>query len=125
MEKPDLLFGGKTIVFGGDFRQLLLVVQKGTRAQVIDVTSCRSSLWDNMQQLKLVRNMRALFDQWFSEFLLCIGNAIEETFEDDYVNFPSELCVPYTSTNFDVKDLIDKVFPMLEENIRNLNYITS
>ena len=26
MDKPDLPFGGKTIVFGGDFRQVLPVV---------------------------------------------------------------------------------------------------
>jgi ATP-dependent DNA helicase PIF1 len=30
-----LPFGGKTIVFGGDFRQVLPVVCKGSRAQVV------------------------------------------------------------------------------------------
>jgi len=33
MDRPNLLFGGKTMVFGGDFRQVLLVVQRGSRAQ--------------------------------------------------------------------------------------------
>ena len=32
MDRPDLPFGGKTIVFGGDFRQVLPVVRKGSRA---------------------------------------------------------------------------------------------
>jgi ATP-dependent DNA helicase PIF1 len=32
LDKEDLPFGGKTIVFGRDFRQTLPVVQKGSRA---------------------------------------------------------------------------------------------
>ena len=32
MDRPDLSFGGKTVVFGGDFRQVLPVVRKGSRA---------------------------------------------------------------------------------------------
>ena len=31
-DKPKLPFGGKTVVFGGDFRQVLPVIRKGTRA---------------------------------------------------------------------------------------------
>jgi ATP-dependent DNA helicase PIF1 len=32
LDKEDLPFGGKTVVFGGDFRQTLPVVRKGSRA---------------------------------------------------------------------------------------------
>jgi ATP-dependent DNA helicase PIF1 len=32
LDKEDLPFGGKTIVFGRDFRQTLLVIRKGSRA---------------------------------------------------------------------------------------------
>jgi ATP-dependent DNA helicase PIF1 len=32
MGRPGLPFGGKTIVFGGDFRHVLPVVHKGSRA---------------------------------------------------------------------------------------------
>jgi hypothetical protein len=35
MDRPNLPFGGKTIVFGGDFRQVLSVVQKRSRAQIV------------------------------------------------------------------------------------------
>ena len=34
----DLPFGGKVMVFGGDFRQVLSVVPRGTRAQICDAT---------------------------------------------------------------------------------------
>jgi ATP-dependent DNA helicase PIF1 len=40
MGRPRLPFGGKTIVFGGDFRHVSPVVRKGSRAQVV-----ASSLW--------------------------------------------------------------------------------
>jgi hypothetical protein len=54
MDRPDLPFGGKTIVFGGDFRQVLPVVRKGSRAQIVDTSLRRSELWNCMQHLKLV-----------------------------------------------------------------------
>ncbi|XP_062208827.1 ATP-dependent DNA helicase PIF1-like [Phragmites australis] len=125
MEKPDLPFGGKTIVFGGDFRQVLPVVRKGTRAQIINATLLKSYLWENMQKLRLVRNMRAQSDPWFSKYLLRIGNGTEETVKDDYVKIPDEICVPYTSAESNIDNLIDRVFPMLATHISNSDYITS
>src|SRR5438128_4736550 len=77
-----------------------------------------------MHQLRLERNMRAQSDPWFSEFLLRIGNGVEETIEQDYAKLPSEICVPYTGAESNIEDLIDIVFPMLEENMTN-SYITS
>jgi hypothetical protein len=53
LDKEDLPFGGKTIVFGGDFRQTLPVVRKGSRAQIVDASLRRSYLWDIMQHLRL------------------------------------------------------------------------
>ena len=35
MGRSDLPFGGKTIVLGGDFRQVLPVMRKGFRAQIV------------------------------------------------------------------------------------------
>jgi hypothetical protein len=32
MDRPELPFGGKTVVFGRDFRQVLPVVRRGSRA---------------------------------------------------------------------------------------------
>jgi hypothetical protein len=40
-----LPFGGKVMVFGGDFRQVLPVVTRGTRAQITDATLQKSYLW--------------------------------------------------------------------------------
>ncbi|XP_062232801.1 ATP-dependent DNA helicase PIF1-like [Phragmites australis] len=125
MEKPDLPFGGKTIVFGGNFTQVLPVVRKGTRAQIINATLRRSHLWENMQKLRLIRNMRAQSDPWFSNYLLRIENGTEETVKDDNVKVPNEICVPYTSAESDNDNLIDRVFPMLATHMSNSDYITS
>ncbi|XP_010239293.1 ATP-dependent DNA helicase PIF2-like [Brachypodium distachyon] len=53
-----LPFGGKVIVFGGDFRQVLPVVRRGTRAQIVDASIQKSYLWKDIKQIKLQRNMR-------------------------------------------------------------------
>jgi hypothetical protein len=62
MDCQDRPFGGKTIMFGGDFRQVLLVMRKGSRGQIIDASLRRSNLWKGMHQLRLVTNMRAQND---------------------------------------------------------------
>ena len=67
-----LPFGGKVMVFGGDFRQVLLVVTRGTRAQVTDATLQRSYLWEKIRKIRLSCNMRAQSDPWFSNYLLQI-----------------------------------------------------
>jgi ATP-dependent DNA helicase PIF1 len=54
-----LPFGGKTVVLGGDFRQVLPIVRKGSRTQIVCASLQMSYLWESMHHLKLVRNMRA------------------------------------------------------------------
>jgi ATP-dependent DNA helicase PIF1 len=51
MGRYDLPFGGKIVVFGGDFRQVLPVIHKGTRTQITDATLCKSHIWESMRQL--------------------------------------------------------------------------
>ena len=62
----NLPFGGKVIVFGGDFKQVLPVVPRGTRAQICDATLLQSYIWDDIKIIQLKRNMRAQNDVWFS-----------------------------------------------------------
>ena len=94
----DRPFGGKTIVFGGDFRQVLPVVRKGTRGQIIDAALRSSYLWKGMRQLRLVSNMRAHNDPWFADYLLRVGNGTEEADEEGNIRLPEDICVPSTPT---------------------------
>ncbi|WVZ93826.1 hypothetical protein U9M48_039780 [Paspalum notatum var. saurae] len=125
LSAPDRPFGRKTVVFGGDFRQVLLVIRKGSRAQIVDASLHRSYLWESMCHLKLVRNMRAQSDPWFAGYLLRVGNGTEEDDSDGYIRLSDEICVPYTGKDTDLHRLIEDVFPMLDDNMTDPNYITS
>jgi len=52
-----LPFGGLVVVFGNDFRQILPVVPRGTRGDVIAATLNRSSIWQHVRVFKLHTNM--------------------------------------------------------------------
>ncbi|KAM3292766.1 hypothetical protein ACQJBY_036439 [Aegilops geniculata] len=110
MDRPDLPFGEKTVVFGGDFRQVLPVVRKGTRAQIVDASLRRSELWNCMHLLKLVRNMRAQNDTWFAEYLLRIGNGTEEMNDDGEILLPTSICVANKTDDNGLDRLIDRIY---------------
>jgi hypothetical protein len=94
MDRPNLPFGGKTMVFDGDFRQVLSVVRRGSRAQIVGASLQMSYLWNFMQHLKLVRNMRAKSDPWFAEYLLHIRGSSEEANGDGEIRLPDDICIP-------------------------------
>ncbi|KAL6640358.1 hypothetical protein ACP70R_022207 [Stipagrostis hirtigluma subsp. patula] len=125
LDRPHAPFGGKTVVFGGDFRQVLPVVRKGSRAQIVGASLHRSYLWESMRHLKLVRNMRAQSDPWFADYLLRIGDGTEDVNDDGEVCLPDDICVPCTGNDNDLDRLIDSIFPRLNDNMRDLNYMTS
>ncbi|XP_062208910.1 uncharacterized protein LOC133917933 [Phragmites australis] len=119
------LFGGKVMVFGGDFRQVLPVVTRGTRAQITDATLQRSYIWEKIRKIQLTRNMRAQSDPWFSEYLLRIGNGTEETIGDDYVRLPNDIVVGYSIAEESIDKLIEFVFPDLQNNSTSANYMSA
>src|ERR1051325_4363791 len=57
-DTSEKIFGGKTVVFGGDFRQILPVVPRGSRSDIIYATINASYIWDHCKVLKLTKNMR-------------------------------------------------------------------
>lgn len=75
----DKDFGGKVVVFGGDFRQVLPVVPKATIHQTISASLVKSYLWPKMKNISLSVNLRSRNDPNFSQFLLRVGNGEEPT----------------------------------------------
>ena len=75
----DEPFGGKLIVLGGDFRQILPVIKQGFRNTIIEETVKHSHLWPffNISNLKI--NIRTQ-NKEFASFLLDIGEGIINPF---------------------------------------------
>jgi hypothetical protein len=95
---------------GGDFRQVLPVVKKGTRSSIVGACLKRHALWRSVKQLKLRKNMRAarlsgpgrLEQQRWADHLLDIGNGIV----DSPMQVPDSVLAPTS----DPQDLIDSTF---------------
>ena len=70
-------FGGKVIVLGGDFRQLLPVKIRGTRSETVSLSIKYSKLWRHFSKHALTQNMRVLPNEVeFAQFLLDVGDGI-------------------------------------------------
>ncbi|GKF59110.1 ATP-dependent DNA helicase PIF1-like protein, partial [Tanacetum coccineum] len=54
----EQVFGGKVVVFGGDFQQILPVVPNGSRQDVVHAAINSSYLWNHCTVMKLTVNMR-------------------------------------------------------------------
>lgn len=54
----EMAFGGKTILLGGNFRQILPVVEKGFKHEIVNNCINRSYLWKHCRLMDLRKNMR-------------------------------------------------------------------
>ncbi|KAG0580812.1 hypothetical protein KC19_4G201500 [Ceratodon purpureus] len=71
-------FGGVTVVFGGDFQQILPVIPRGSRPQIVGACLRRSIIWQHVRILNLSINMRlqnaSPANKEFAQWLLQIGD---------------------------------------------------
>ncbi|XP_070056549.1 uncharacterized protein [Nicotiana tomentosiformis] len=117
-------FDGKVMVFGGDFRQVLPVVPKSTRAETINASLVTSYLGNKMEKIQLTRNMRARADPTFNDFLQRIGNGDEPTIRDDMVLLPEKLIIKHDGDSTGEDNLIREIFPSLDEKSSCAKYMT-
>ena len=116
----DLPFGGITIVFGGDFKQILPVIPKGNRARIVNATlKKRASIWSRVQELQLKVNMRLLDpqDRSYSKYIMDLGNGSIP--EDNNGCIP----LPRSSIVSSQKNLIDSVYENFQENFNKAHYL--
>ncbi|XP_022180453.1 uncharacterized protein LOC111040747 [Myzus persicae] len=102
----ELPFGGKPMLFSGDFRQILPVVRRGSRADIVMSSIKHNSLWRGMECFNLVRNVRADNDARFAAWLLQLGNGRLPAVD----GVPDTVQIPRAMT-CDVADLIDFFYP--------------
>ncbi|GKD18885.1 ATP-dependent DNA helicase PIF1-like protein, partial [Tanacetum coccineum] len=60
--------------------------------------------------------MRARTDPWFSNFLLRVGDGVEEVTDQDYIRIPDDMTIPYTDKTASKDALINEIFPSFATN---------
>ncbi|CAN6861890.1 unnamed protein product [Brassica oleracea] len=85
----DKTFDGKTVLLGGDCRQILPVIPQGNRADTVLASISHSYLWDSCHKFSLKTNMRVNQEEKeFSDWLLLVGEGhpqLESRYEcEDY-----------------------------------------
>lgn len=86
-------FGGIPIVFGGDFRQILPVIIKGSRSEIVASCLRKSPIWNYVTVLTLKQNMRLQVsseDTAYAQFLQEVGNGMHTT-PDGQITLPTAM----------------------------------
>ncbi|XP_019228265.1 PREDICTED: uncharacterized protein LOC109209451 [Nicotiana attenuata] len=106
----NMLFGGKVVVFGGDFRQFLPVVRNGKKEDFINESLLYSTIWDELEKLQLSENMRAKIDPAFCDYFMRIGNGQERVNSNNKIELPDSLVIPFTTEDESLHHLFAMTF---------------
>ena len=118
----NLPFGGKVLILGGDFRQVLLVVPKGTKAEMIDACIVKSPLQKDVKVLHLKQNMRSVNDEEFAKYIQRIGVGNEPFIMDNLIKLPPSMTMQWEDQH-SIYNLIDQVFSSLQEHANDARYM--
>lgn len=107
MSNPDLPFGGKVIVVGGDFRQTLPVVPHAGQRDIIENCVKSSDLWKLFKKFSLQSNMRSFGKNEHNNWLLKIGSGSTSkirSLSEESVELPAQMILK------DDEDIIFSVY---------------
>jgi ATP-dependent DNA helicase PIF1 len=130
--KKNEIFGGIPIVLSGDFKQILPVIKRGGKAQIIHASLKQSSLWKFAQELPLtanvrieLRNIACSMDvqeaESFNDFLNHIGDGTYPTHPDMGPNL-IEILSRILAQNQELKEFIKEIYPDLETHSEDSIY---
>jgi PIF1-like helicase len=118
--QSDKPFGGVPVVFGGDFHQILPVIERGSRPQIVGASLQHSVLWQNIKILHLKINMRlntaVLAEQAFAKWQLEVGKG-GHTDESGSIELPNHFKCPENT----VASLIDTIYPGISDHAQQLD----
>ena len=122
----DQPMGGMCMLLCGDFRQILPVIQGGTRGNIVDSCLKKSFLWEHVVVKHLHTNMRVHLhgDEAAGEFagqLLTIGDG-----KYPIDTSPDIIQLPESIGTFvcNIEELVSKVYLDLLSNFRNMTWLS-
>ena len=123
----DRPFGGLTVLFSGDWRQILPVVKRGSRITTVDATLKNSYIWkDCVYPLSLEQNMRLANSETdeseFNQFLADIGNGCGNKLPE-HGQFATK--IPFELTVASMEKLYQFVFGDLNKNYTDPEWLCS
>ncbi len=71
--KKNQLFGGKTILFSGDWRQIGPISKGDSPTEVVDIAFISSPLWPHFNRFRLTKSQRDKNDPEYASFVQNIG----------------------------------------------------
>ncbi|CAM9650676.1 unnamed protein product [Pylaiella littoralis] len=127
--KNKKIFGGKTVLFSGDWRQTGPIVKNGSATDTVDAAFISSPLWKDVKRMKLTKSQRDRSDPQYAAFVRAVGEGSQPTItmngsdmialhNHDDPDHNNHFQLQYT-TEFD--DLIDFVYPDVTEDSSKWN----
>ncbi|GJX76229.1 uncharacterized protein Tco_0323040 [Tanacetum coccineum] len=127
----NIPFGGKVIVFGGDFRQILPVITGGTRQDIVNASLNSSYLWDHINVLRLTKNMRLKNGSGssntddikeFADWILKVGDGRLGGPNDGeaMIDIPDDILIKDCADP--IGALVSFVYPSILSNLNNTTY---
>ncbi|KAF8049879.1 hypothetical protein N665_2102s0002 [Sinapis alba] len=126
----DKPFGGKTVLLGGDFRQILPVVPHGKRPDTVLASISKSYLWKAAKVFTLSINMRLRQeDKDFAKWILNVGDGEATTVssyeakheEGEQIAVNKSFMIPKSDAPHEA--LAKAAYPDFLRNYRNKNYL--
>ncbi|PWZ44009.1 ATP-dependent DNA helicase PIF1 [Zea mays] len=132
----NIPFGGKVVVLGGDPKQILPVIENGTKEQIINACIISSYLWNHVNIIFLSENMRLRQSNIsneeyedllsFNNWILAIGNGLynsSDNFSSDstLIEIPKEFLIETTEDK--VQALVQFTYPDLQTKYNDPDYI--
>jgi ATP-dependent DNA helicase PIF1 len=131
-KKCEIIFGGKVVVFGGDFRQILPVIPRADRSDIVHAAINASYIWDHVQVLTLTQNMRLKHGSNseenkeiadFSRWLLDVGEGKISEPNDGYADIPIPADMLITEYNDPILAIVQSTYPDFLDNYKKYEYL--
>ncbi|KAF7821240.1 ATP-dependent DNA helicase PIF1-like [Senna tora] len=125
-------FGGKVVVLGGEFRQILPVIPRAGREDIVLASLNSSYLWPSCKVLSLTKNMR-LYQGYsveenssiskFAEWILKVSEGnIDNIINDEEHEITIDDDILINDVEDPIQGIVESTYPKLLDNFKNHVY---